>query len=132
MGNYGLHSLHNFHNLFLLILALFFLQNLDVLLMMQNAMPNLERAVIVAILQALLQGPSKLSILRRFLTFFTLIRVPLQRFQHELFKKLREEAWSIDEEGYRQSFHVENDEGKLDLHPLSELGYSGSVSESHF
>lgn len=95
-------------------------------------MAKLERAIIKAILQALLGNPYKLSFLGQIIAFFTLIRVPLQRFQDELFKSMRQEAWAIDEEEYRRSFNIENEKGKPDLHSLSELGYSGSVRPSPF
>ena len=91
-------------------------------------MPKLQDAVAAAILEALLNDPSKLTLLSRILTFFTLIRLPLQRFRPDLFKKLRSDAWIIDEEDYRVSFQIKNEKGKPYLHPLSELGYSGSVS----
>ena len=94
-------------------------------------MVKLRRAVVAAILEALLQNPNILSFLGRIFAFFTLIRVPLRRFKPELFKELRQKAWSIDEDEYRKSFQIEDENGKQNLHSLSELGYSGSVCVIH-
>ena len=91
-------------------------------------MAKLQDAVIAAILAAVLESPSHLSILSRIYIFFSLIRIPLQRFQDEQFKRLRKEAWAIDEEEYRRSFQAKDERGRSSLHALSELGYSGSVS----
>ena len=90
-------------------------------------MTKLQDTVIDTIIQAILKEPIKLSILHRVFIFFALIRIPLQRFRKDIFKKLRHEAWAIDEDGYRRSFEVQNEEGRSSLHSLSELGYSGSV-----
>jgi hypothetical protein len=87
-----------------------------------------EKAIIKAILKAILNGPRKLSFLRRFISLFTLLNVPLQRYRHDLFRKLRQEAWHMDEEAYWASFQLRGKNGKTWLHSLNELGYSGSVS----
>ena len=127
----GLMSLsRTFLNLFtrLLQISRVFLSNLYSTYGDCDAMVNkIQDTVIATILDAVLEDRVQLSILSRIVVFFTLIRVPLQRFHPELFKKLRQEAWAIDEQSYRQCFQVKDGEGRSNLQALSELGYSGSV-----
>lgn len=94
-------------------------------------MAKLEDAIIKAILKAFLRHPGKLSVLRRLWLLFSLVNVPLQRYEPDHFHKLREEAWQIDEQEYSNSFQQQDERGKPRLHPLAELGYSGSVRSAY-
>ena len=90
-------------------------------------MPKIQDAIIVAILQAMLDSPGLQTFVSRLWMFFNITRLPLERFQPELFEELRNDVWEIDEKDYRGSFELQNDDGELTLRPLSELGFSGSV-----
>lgn len=69
------------------------------------------------------------------ITFFAVLHVGLCRYRDELFRRLRVEAWQMDEDEYQESFQVkgnvggakERDQGPL--RPVGEMGYSGSVGQ---
>lgn len=77
---------------------------------------------------ALYRDPNEIkkTILSYVLAFFTIFRIRLVRFGYELFRRLRDETWEIDEEEYRCSFL--HKKGSKSLEPMGDLGYSGSVS----
>lgn len=68
-------------------------------------------------------------ILAWIITFFSIYRVPLQRFKRALFADLRKKAWLIQESAYAGSFTAhdgaEDDEA---LQKMGTMGFSGSVS----
>lgn len=57
--------------------------------------------------------------------FFTFFRIILARYKDNLFYRLRNEEWEIDEDEYRESFRSNGKEEKLKA--VGDLGYSGSV-----
>jgi hypothetical protein len=67
----------------------------------------------------------KKSILGRILAFFGFFQLTLIRYKNELFNKLRDEVWELDEDEYRESFRSGNK--KASLKAVGDLGYSGSV-----
>ncbi|OCL13922.1 SAICAR synthase-like protein [Glonium stellatum] len=83
-----------------------------------------------SILNAIFRSPEKPSdrpptILARILAFFSIFYLALSRYRAELFKKLRDEVWGIDENEYRESFRSAR---KRDgLVAIGDLGYSGST-----
>lgn len=85
-----------------------------------------DKAIIKAILRAILHGPRNYSLLQRLWALFAIFHIPLQRFEHDQFRRLRE-VWKIDEGEYWQSFEARNNDREKRLISLSELGYSGSV-----
>jgi hypothetical protein len=52
-------------------------------------------------------------------------QLTLSRYRHELFKRLRNDVWKIDEKEYTESFKGQG--SKDALKPVGDLGYSGSV-----
>ncbi|KAJ9302020.1 hypothetical protein DTO271G3_886 [Paecilomyces variotii] len=76
---------------------------------------------------ALYRDPNEIkkTILSYILAFFTIFRIRLVRFGYELFRRLRDETWEIDEEEYRCSFL--HKKGSKSLEPMGDLGYSGST-----
>jgi len=81
-----------------------------------------------SILQAIFRDPktAKRTFLSRIFAFFTLFQLSLARYKNELFKRLRNEVWEMDEDEYRESFRGQDRKGKLKS--VGDLGYSGSVS----
>lgn len=65
------------------------------------------------------------SLLGRILAFFSVFYIRLIRYRNELFRKLRNDVWEIDEEEYKACFRSENK--TLPLKPMGDLGLSGSV-----
>ena len=55
--------------------------------------------------------------------FFALFQLRLTRRRNDLFRKLRNETWFIDEDGYERSFAQDDS-----LKTVGRMGYSGSVS----
>lgn len=53
-------------------------------------------------------------------------QLTLSRYRDDLFRRLRNEVWKIDEKEYTDSFKGEG--SKDALKPVGDLGYSGSVS----
>jgi hypothetical protein len=68
---------------------------------------------------------SKKTVLGRIFAFFTVFQVHLARYRDELFKKLRDNVWEMDEDEYRESFRGQDRIGRLKS--VGDLGYSGSV-----
>lgn len=67
------------------------------------------------------------GLLARILAFFSIFQLTLARYRDQVFKKLRDEAWSIDEEEYTESFRSPSKGKRTDLKSVGDLGYSGSV-----
>ena len=67
----------------------------------------------------------KRTILSRILAFFHIFQITLGRYKDELFKKLRIEAWHMDEDEYTESFQGPY-KGE-ELRAIGDLGYCGSV-----
>lgn len=86
-------------------------------------------SILRAIFKSKLSGnPDKsLGILARILAFFSVFHLALSRYRAELFKKLRNEIWQIDEEEYTESFRSPSKGKRTDLIAVGDLGYSGSV-----
>ncbi|KAF2202111.1 SAICAR synthase-like protein [Delitschia confertaspora ATCC 74209] len=68
-----------------------------------------------------------LSLLARIIAFFSLFQLPLARYRIELFKKLRNDIWEIDEAEYTESFRSQSNNKRTDLIAIGDLGYSGST-----
>src|SRR5690242_15495098 len=69
------------------------------------------------------------GLLARIFVFFSLFLLTLARYRDELFKKLRNESWRIDEEEYTESFRSPSTSKRTDLKSTGDLGYSGSVCD---
>lgn len=67
------------------------------------------------------------GLLARILAFFTFFNLALARYRGGLFKKLRNDIWGIEEEGYVESFRSPSKNKRTDLVAVGDLGYSGSV-----
>lgn len=80
-----------------------------------------------SILHAIFRDPhtEKRTILSRIFAFFTFFQLRLARYKDELFSKLRDDVWQMDEGEYRESFRGQDKQGKLKS--VGDLGYSGSV-----
>ncbi|EAL93699.1 hypothetical protein KXW98_008822 [Aspergillus fumigatus] len=65
------------------------------------------------------------SLLGRILAFFSIFYIRLIRYRDELFRKLRNDVWEIDEVEYKACFFSENK--TLPLKPMGDLGLSGST-----
>lgn len=72
------------------------------------------------------------TILGRILAFFSVFYISLSRYRAELFKKLRNEIWQIEEEDYTESFRSPSKGKRTDLISVGDLGYSGSVCNLKF
>ncbi|KAF2262416.1 SAICAR synthase-like protein [Lojkania enalia] len=91
-----------------------------------------ERLISTSILRAIFKSKSKNaskspSFLARILAFFSVFGLTLARYREELFKKLRNEIWRIEEEEYTESFRSPSYGKRTDLIPVGDLGYSGST-----
>ncbi len=64
------------------------------------------------------------------LAFFSVFQLTLARYRDEVFKRLRNESWQIDEAEYTESFRSPSKGKKTDLKSVGDLGYSGSVRET--
>jgi hypothetical protein len=69
--------------------------------------------------------PRKRTLLGRIFSFLTVFQLHLARYKDELFTRLRNEIWEMDEAEYRESFRGQDRTGKLKS--VGDLGYSGSV-----
>ena len=67
------------------------------------------------------------GLLARILAFFSIFQLTLARYRDQVFKKLRNQIWSIDEEEYTESFRSSSKGKRSDLTSVGDLGYSGSV-----
>lgn len=69
---------------------------------------------------------AKPSLLARILAFFALFQLVVKPFRPADFRKLRNDAWQLDDDEYRESFRLANRRGAA-LKPVGDLGYSGST-----
>jgi Phosphatidylinositol-4-phosphate 5-Kinase len=60
-------------------------------------------------------------LLSSILVFFAFFQLKLTRIRNELFRKLRNETWYVDEEDYERSFARDDS-----LKTIEDMGYSGS------
>lgn len=70
---------------------------------------------------------AKPGLLARILAFFSIFQLTLARYRDQVFKKLRNESWQIEEEEYTESFRSPSKGKRTDLKSVGDLGYSGSV-----
>lgn len=71
--------------------------------------------------------PARPGLLARILAFFSIFQLTLVRYRNEIFRKLRNESWQIEEEEYKESFRSPSKGKRTDLKSVGDLGYSGSV-----
>lgn len=71
--------------------------------------------------------PANAGLLARILAFFSIFQLTLARYRDQIFKKLRNESWQIEEEEYTESFRSQSKYKRTDLRSVGDLGYSGSV-----
>ncbi|KAH6841897.1 phosphatidylinositol-4-phosphate 5-kinase-domain-containing protein [Alternaria alternata] len=93
-----------------------------------------DRLISASILRAIFRSdaPRKdesahLGLFARIYAFFALFSLTLARYRASLFKKLRNDTWEIEEEGYIESFRSPSKGKRTDLVPIGDLGYSGST-----
>ena len=89
-----------------------------------------QRLISTSILRAIFRTNSrkdKPSLLARILAFFSVFQLTLARYREAVFKKLRNDIWGIEEEGYTESFRSPSGGKRTDLNAIGDLGYSGSV-----
>ncbi|KAF2465984.1 SAICAR synthase-like protein [Lindgomyces ingoldianus] len=91
-----------------------------------------QRLISTSILRAIFKSNSqdsnkKRGLLERILAFFSVFQLTLSRYRAELFQKLRNEIWRIDEEEYTESFRSPGKSRRPDLVAVGDLGYSGST-----
>jgi hypothetical protein len=93
-----------------------------------------DRLISASILRAIFRSDSprkdesaRLGLFARIYAFFALFSLALARYRASLFKKLRNDIWEIEEEGYTESFRSPSKSKRTDLIPIGDLGYSGSV-----
>ncbi|KAF3046095.1 hypothetical protein E8E12_011035 [Didymella heteroderae] len=67
------------------------------------------------------------GLLTRILAFFSIFQLTLARYRDEIFRKLRNDSWQIEEEEYAESFRSQSKYKRTDLKPVGDLGYSGSA-----
>lgn len=81
-----------------------------------------------SIQSALFRDPKtfKKTVIGRILAIFCIFYIRLIRYKKDLFLKLRNEVWMIDEVDYEASFRTTADR-KRPLQAIGDLGYSGSV-----
>ncbi|KAH9875089.1 hypothetical protein J1614_004577 [Plenodomus biglobosus] len=92
-----------------------------------------DRLISASILGAIFQSqPSqdeeetRLGVFARIWAFFAVFSLSLARYRASLFKKLRNDAWEIEEEEYTESFRSSSKSKRTDLVAIGDLGYSGS------
>lgn len=67
----------------------------------------------------------KRTVIGRILAFFSFYQIILARYKDNIFKRLRDDEWEIDEDEYRESFRSNGKDEELKA--VGDLGYSGSV-----
>ncbi|KAJ4410396.1 hypothetical protein N0V91_001880 [Didymella pomorum] len=67
------------------------------------------------------------GLLARIIAFFSIFQLTLARYRDQIFKKLRNESWQIEEEEYTESFRSQSKYKRTDLKSVGDLGYSGST-----
>jgi len=91
-----------------------------------------DRKISTSILRAIFRpkqvtSDQPLNVVGRLLAFFSVFQLPLARYKANLFKKLRNDIWEIDETEYTESFRSQSNNKRTDLVAIGDLGYSGSV-----
>jgi hypothetical protein len=93
-----------------------------------------DRLISTSILRAIFRSDSprkdenaRPGLLVRIWAFFAVFGLALARYRASLFKKLRNDIWDIEEEGYTESFRSPSKSKRTDLVAIGDLGYSGSV-----
>ena len=96
-----------------------------------------DRLISASILRAIFRSDSprkdesaRLGLFARIYAFFAVFSLALARYRASLFKKLRNDTWEIEEEGYIESFRPSKSK-RTDLIAIGDLGYSGSVRAEH-
>mgnify|MGYP007070491195 CR=1 FL=1 len=85
-----------------------------------------DRRISKSILRAQFRRrPLKKGLFARLLAVFSIFQLPLERYQEDVFWKLRKDVWGLDEDEYRESFREGEKRGGLKS--VGDLGYSGSV-----
>lgn len=69
------------------------------------------------------------GLVARILAFFSIFQLTLARYREQIFKKLRNDSWHIEEEEYTESFRSQSKYKRTDLKSVGDLGYSGSVCD---
>lgn len=92
-----------------------------------------QRLISTSILRAIFRVKSKDAskkpgFVARILAFFSVFNIHLARYREELFKRLRNEVWQMEEEEYTEAFRSPSKGKRTDLIAIGDLGYSGSVS----
>jgi hypothetical protein len=87
-----------------------------------------DKIISISILRALFHEPhpEKRTVLARIFVFFTFFQLKLERYKADIFAKLRQETWKIDEDEYKESFRQKDKNGS-GLNAVGDLGYSGST-----
>ncbi|KAJ8107334.1 hypothetical protein OPT61_g8939 [Boeremia exigua] len=67
------------------------------------------------------------GLLARIFAFFSFFQLTLARYRDDIFKKLRNESWQVDEAEYAESFRSPSKGKRTDLKSVGDLGYSGST-----
>lgn len=89
---------------------------------------TIARCVVLAILSRNLHEDAASFFARlfaRIVAFFSLYRLRYITFRDDLFRRLRNETWEIEEDEYAKSFQGPNN--KEPLQAKGDMGYSGSV-----
>jgi hypothetical protein len=92
-----------------------------------------DRKISTSILRAIFpkSTPSEHpSFLKRVVAFFSIFHLPLTRYRIDVFKKLRNDIWEMEEADYTESFRSRTNDRRTDLIAIGDLGYSGSVCGS--
>lgn len=85
-----------------------------------------DKRISKSVLRAIFRGRApKTGLLARILALFSVFQLTLARYKEDLFNKLREDVWQLDEDEYRESFREAEKGGSLKS--VGDLGYSGSV-----
>jgi hypothetical protein len=104
------------------------LYSLLIPIIMGRRQQSISRSILNAIFRAPNHPDNKPpTLLARIFAFFSLFQLALARYRPELFKKLRNEVWEIEEDEYKESFRSEKNSGSRGLVSVGDLGYSGSV-----
>lgn len=93
------------------------------------AMSSRRQSMLTRSIQyALFHDPKtfKKTLIGRILAFFCIFYIKLVKYQSDVFRKLRNETWKIDEREYEASFRTRADQ-KRPMQLIGGLGYSGSV-----
>jgi hypothetical protein len=81
-----------------------------------------------------LSGSNKLPhtklgrLLAAFSALFSLYQLPLDKIRPDVFEKLRTDCWLVKDEDYAAAFRPDSEGNAQALHPIGDMGFSGSVS----